>query len=322
MITDWAVYERGKRRDGIPLDQAHEAGSQPDSFVWIGLHHPTLAEFDSIRTEFDLHELAVEDALAPHQRPKLEVYGDMLFVVLRTARYVDPDEVIEFGQIMLFVGEHYVITVRHGQGTPLGEVRRGLERNPELLRLGPGAVLHGILDRVVDDYQPVLEGVDNDIRESEQAVFDPGRAAPVERIYKLKREVLEFHRAAAPLVDPVTRLVRASYPQIHPDAREYFRDVQDHLLRYVDEVNEFNSLLTSMLDANLTQVTLQQNADMRRITAWAAIIAVPTAIAGIYGMNFTHMPELNWVFGYPMVLIAMAVICGLVYRAFRRSGWL
>lgn len=322
MITDWAVYEHGKRRDDVPFERAHEAGKQPDSFVWLGLHQPNLEEFDTIRTGFNLHDLAVEDALAPHQRPKLEVYGDMLFVVLRTARYVDPEEVIEFGQIMLFVGEHFVITVRYGQGTPLGEVRRTLERNPELLELGPGAVLHGILDRVVDDYQPVIAGVDNDIHEIELEVFAPDRTAPVERIYKLKREVLEFHRAAAPLTDPLNRLVRASYPQIHPDAREYFRDVQDHLLRYVDEVNEFSSLLTSMLDANLAQVTLQQNTDMRRITAWAAIIAVPTAIAGIYGMNFNVMPETDWVFGYPLALVVMATICGLLYRFFRRSGWL
>ena len=323
MITDCARYEDGERHPGaLPVEGASEHCRKPGQFVWIGLHDPTPGEFEQIATEFDLHPLAVEDALSPHQRPKLEVYGDALFVVLRTARYVDPQEVIEFGQIMAFVGDGYVITIRHGSGTALAGVRKALEQVPDKLKLGPGAVLHAILDKVVDDYVPVLNGVDNDIREIEQEVFSPNGISSAERIYRLKREVLEFHRAAAPLLDPLRRLSRAEYPVVHIKAREYFRDIEDHLIRVVEEVNSFNSLLTSMLDANLAQVTTQQNQDMRRISAWVAMLAVPTMIAGIYGMNFDHMPELRWRFGYGIVVVLMAAVCLFMYARFRASGWL
>jgi magnesium transporter len=323
MITDCARYEDGERHPGVlPIEGASEHCGKRGQFVWIGLLDPTSEEFDKIATEFDLHPLAVEDALSPHQRPKLEVYGDALFVVLRTARYVDPQEIIEFGQIMAFVGDGFVITIRHGSATALAGVRKALEKVPDKLKLGPGVVLHAILDKVVDDYVPVLDGVDNDIREIEQEVFTPNGISSAERIYRLKREVLEFHRAAAPLLDPLRRLSRAEYPVVHVKAREYFRDIEDHLIRVVEEVNNFNSLLTSMLDANLAQVTTQQNQDMRRISAWVAMLAVPTMIAGIYGMNFQHMPELRWRFGYLFVVLVMAVACLYMYVRFRKSGWL
>jgi magnesium transporter len=323
MITDCAVYEQGKRRPGkLPLADAGEQCDKSGQFVWIGLVDPTPEEFNELTAEFRLHPLAVEDALKPHQRPKLEVYDGVLFMVLRTARYVDPTEVIEFGQIMVFVGPGFVITIRHGQAAALSGVRQDLEQRSEHLRLGPGVVLHAVLDKVVDDYLPVLIGVDNDIREIEQEVFTPDGTSSAERIYRLKREVLEFHRAAAPLVDPLTRLTRAEYEVVHGDARDYFRDVQDHLLRVIEEVNGFNSLLTSMLDANLAQVTMQQNQDMRRISAWVAMLAVPTMVAGIYGMNFEHMPELKWRIGYPLVMVVMATICLIMFLRFRASGWL
>jgi magnesium transporter len=323
MITDCAVYQHGMRRPGVlDVQQAYGASREDDTFVWLGLHEPSSDEFEAISKEFPLHELAVEDALAAHQRPKLEVYDDTLFVVLRTARYVDPTEVIEFGQIVVFVGDGFLITVRHGVGTPLAGIRSDLEHRPEFLRLGPGAVLHAIIDRVVDDYAPVIRGVDLDIGEIEQDVFSPDGSSPVERIYKLKREVLEFHRATAPLADPLNWLMRTRMPLVHEDTREYFRDVHDHLLRVNEEVDGFNSLLTSMLDANLANVTVRQNVDMRRISAWVAILAVPTMVAGIYGMNFRYMPELNWTLGYPLVLGLMAAVSFYLYKRFKRSGWL
>jgi magnesium transporter len=325
VIVDCAVYENGSRRPGrIELHEAYEAGrSEDDAFVWIGLHEPTEEEFDSVRREFNLHELAVEDAIKAHQRPKLEVYGDSLFVVLKTARYVDPIEVVEFGEIMIFLGKGFVVVVRHGEASELRGARRSLEERPEMLQRGPGAVLLAIVDQVVDDYVPVVQGVDNDIQEVEQTVFSDLEAAnPAQRIYLLKREVLEFHRATGSLLEPLDRLARRPHDLIHPDLPPYFRDVLDHLVRIDEQVETFRDLLTSVLEANLTQVSVRQNEDMRKISAWVAIAAVPTMIAGIYGMNFEYFPELTWSFGYPAVLTAMATACFLLYRAFRRSGWL
>jgi magnesium transporter len=323
VIIDCAIYEDGRRQDGqLPFEEAYEATRGKNAFVWIGAYEPSEHEFDSIRREFDLHELAVEDAIKAHQRPKLEVYGDMVFIVLKTARYVDSLEVVEFGEILIFLGHDYVITVRHGEASGLHEVRERLEESQELLRCGPGAVLHSIVDKVVDDYQPAIAGLQQDIDEVENEVFSPDRPDRAERIYKLKREVLEFNRAAAPLVDPVNNLASGHYELIHPEVRAYFRDVNDHLIRVQEQLESFRDLLTSILEANLSQVTVRQNQDLRRISAIVAILAVPTMIAGIYGMNFEHMPELTWTFGYPLVLAVMATICVALYRYFRRVGWL
>jgi magnesium transporter len=330
MIIDCAVYKDGKRQPGeLALDEAYEAGCAENSFVWIGLYEPDEAEFDSVRREFNLHELAVEDAIIAHERPKLEVYDDTLFVVLKTARYVGETETVEFGEIMLFIGPQFVVGVRHKPASALGDVRKQIESRPDLLRLGPATVLYAILDRVVDDYQPVIDGLDEDIKEVETEVFSHEGSNPAERIYLLKREVIEFHQAAAPLTEPLDRLALGQVPGLQSDLGQYFRDIQDHLLRVVETVSGFRELLTSVLQANLTQVALRQNevamrqnADMRRISAWVAIVAVPTMIAGIYGMNFEHMPELTWTFGYPLALSVMAVACVALYRAFRRNGWL
>ena len=330
MIIDCAVYHDGKRRPGeLALADAFEAASDGNAFVWIGLYEPDEEEFDSVRREFDLHELAVEDAIKAHQRPKLEVYDDTVFVVLKTARYIEAEEVVEFGEIMLFIGPQFVVTVRHKPASELRGVRKHIESRPDLLRFGPGAVLYSIMDRVVDDYLPVIEGLDQDVKEVETQVFSEEGHNPAERIYMLKREVIEFHQATAPLAEPLERLVRGQVPMLHEDMPEYFRDVQDHLLRVVDQVSGFRELLNSVLQANLTQVALrqnevgmQQNADMRKISAWVAIVAVPTMIAGIYGMNFKHMPELTWTFGYPLALGAMALACAALYRAFKHNGWL
>jgi magnesium transporter len=322
MIVDCAVYEEGKRREGdLSLEQAKEARGDR-GFVWIGLYEPSEDEFDSIKREFDLHDLAVEDAIKAHQRPKLEIYGNTLFVVLKTARYVDHDEVVQLGEILVFLGENFLITVRHGVASSLEGVRERLEHDPEHLKRGPGAVLHAIVDQVVDDYAPAVEGLGVDIEQVEDEVFSPARSNPSERIYKLKREVLEFNRAVAPLTEPVDRLARGRYELIHPEVRTYFRDVNDHLVRVHEQVEGYRELLTSVLAANLTQVSVRQNDDMRKISAWVAMAAVPTMIAGIYGMNFEHMPELRWTFGYPLIVGVMVAACAALYRNFKRVGWL
>jgi magnesium transporter len=323
VIVDCAVYEQGRRREGtLPLGDAFDCSQDAESFVWIGLHEPTEDEFDTVRREFQLHELAVEDAIKAHQRPKLEVYGDTLFIVLKTARYVDYEEVVALGEILLFVGKGFIVTVRHGEGSDLHEVRAQVERRPELLERGTGAVLHAIVDRVVDQYQPALTGLQEDVEQVETDVFAPEGRASAERIYMLKREVLEFIRATEPMVDPLDRMAQGQYELIHPEIRPYFRDVYDHLARVADQLESQRDLLTSVLTANLTQVSIRQNEDVRKISAAVAIIAVPTMIAGIYGMNFEHMPELKWELGYPLVLAVMTLICLALYRYFKRVGWL
>jgi magnesium transporter len=237
-------------------------------------------------------------------------------------RYIDSEEVIRSGEIMLFVNPTFVITVRHGEGSDLHPVREAVEKRPDLLRCGPGAVLHAVIDRVVDEYEPAVQGLEIDIQEVEEQVFSEDSKNAAQRIYRLEREVLELQRAVRPLAAPVDRLARGHFDLISPEMRDYFRDVHDHLLRVASRVEGFRDLLGSALQANLTQVTVRQNADMRRISAWVAILAVPTMIAGIYGMNFQHMPELSWEYGYPAVLVLILVICGALYRGFRRAGWL
>jgi magnesium transporter len=323
VIVDWAVYEDGKRRaESPPLDHTYELCREEGSFAWIGLFEPTEDEFDSVRREFELHELAVEDAIKAHQRPKLEVYDDTLFLVLKTARYLDEPEEVEFGEILIFVGDAFVVTVRHGEASELRGVRQRVEERPEMLRCGPGAVVHAIVDKVVDDYEPVLAGIEDDIEEVEQDVFSPERTNPSERIYKLSREVVEFHRATAPLIGPLRALAEGRHSVASDDLREYYRDVYDHSLRTDEAVNTLRELLQSVLEANLAQVSVRQNEDVRRISAWVAIVAVPTMIAGIYGMNFEHMPELEWSFGYPLILALMLIACAALYRGFKRAGWL
>jgi magnesium transporter len=316
------VYRDGRRDGDVPLDHAYEECRKDGSFAWIGMYEPTEEEFDSIQREFRLHPLAVEDAINAHQRPKLEPFDDMLLLVLKTARYVDPIEVVKIGEILIFLGEDYIITVRHGEASPLDGVRRSLEADPELLRHGPGAVLHAIVDRVVDDYGPAIEGLENDVVEVEEQVFTPDQPNPAERIYRLKREVLQFLHATVPLIDPVERLAKGQFGQVHPEIHPYFRDVNDHLVRARDQLEGLNDLLSSVLDANLTQVSVRQNEDMRKISAYVAMAAVPTLIAGIYGMNFEHMPELGWTFGYPLALLLMLSIVGFLFWRFKRAGWL
>ncbi len=323
MIVDCAVYREGKRVPGdFTPEAAFKASRCDDTFVWIGLYEPTEEEFEVVRLEFGLHELAIEDAVTAHQRPKLEKYGDSLLLVLKTARYVERDECIQMGEILLFVGEGFIVAVRHGEASGLKEVRKSLELRPEFLANGPSAVLYGIVDRVVDDYVPVVTGLEDDIEQVEAEVFSTNRSNPVERIYYLKREVMEFRRATAPLLVPLNQLAVQPIAVVRAEVREYFRDVYDHLLRVNEHVDGFRDLLTSILEANLTQMNVRQNEDMRRISAWVAIAVVPTMIAGIYGMNFDHMPELRSPMGYPLVLLGMLTVCSGMYIFFRKRDWL
>jgi magnesium transporter len=323
MIVDCAVYKGGRRQAGdLSVAEASHACRQDGSFVWLGLFEPGDEEFESVTLEFGLHPLAVEDAINAHQRPKLEVYGETLLVVLKPVRYIDHEEVVEIGEIALFVNPEFLISVRHGRPSPLKEVRARLEREPELAVRGPGAVLYSIVDRIVDDYEPVVEALLVDIQEVEEQVFSQDRHNAAERIYYLEREVLDFRRAVQPLAPAAERLANRPFEVVDPELQPYFRDVHDHLLRVNGQLEQFRDLLSTALGANLTQISVQQSEDMRRITAWVAIAAVPTATAGIYGMNFDHMPELRWEFGYPAVMLAIFAVCVLLYFRFKRAGWL
>jgi magnesium transporter len=325
-VVDCALYERGCRRETgpLPLDQAVEAlETTDDGFVWIGVHDPSPEAVEAVGRRFHLHPLALEDAIHAHQRPKLEVHGETLFCVLKTARYVDSDELVAVGELMVFVGSNFVVTVRHGEASPLHGVREELEAHPTLLGIGPSAVFYAVCDKVVDDYAVVLDGLEVDISEIEEQVFGgDARENPAQRIYRLKREVIEFKRAMVPLDTPLQKLAEGRVPTLDPRSGEYFTDVRDHVLRDTERVHKIDELLTSALSANLTQLTIRDNQDMRKISAWVAIAAVPTMIFGLHGMNFEHMPELGWRYGYPAVLLVTLVICFALYKRFQRAGWL
>ena len=322
MIVDNAIYVDGRRSESPDsLEQAHEACRERDGFAWIGLYEPSEEEFESVAGEFDLHELAVEDAITAHQRPKIERYGDSVCVVLKSARYRDETETVEFGEIHAFVGPDFIITVRHGKASELHEVRERLESEPELLRRGPSAVLYAIMDQVVDDYAPVSDGLETDIDEIEAEVFG-GNAAVSRRIYALSREVIGFRRATHPLNEVLERLIEGEVYDVDPELQRYLRDVQDHALRTTEQVEAFRELLSNILSVNLTLVGLNQNDEVKKISAWAAILFAPTLIAGIYGMNFDVMPELSWTLGYPFSLALMVLTTVVLHRIFKRAGWL
>ncbi len=323
-VVNCALYCRGSRRGGqLPLETAlTSARALEDGFVWIGLHEPDSDSLQRVADEFGLHPLPVEDALHAHQRPKLEVYGDTLFLVLKTVHYLTDEELIETGELMLFVGPDFVVTVRHGSAGALQGVRADLEARPDLLAIGPAAVLYAVVDSVVDGYAPAAAALEEDVDEVENQVFSADSAQPTERIYKLKREVMEFRRAVEPLEPATTELAAGSVPGVDPRIADFFRDVHDHVVRAHEQVSSMNELLDSALSSNLAQVTMRQNADMRRISAYVAIAAVCTLVAGVYGMNFRQMPELSWAFGYPFALALMVGFSLLLYRGFKRNGWL
>ncbi|MBT2479555.1 magnesium and cobalt transport protein CorA [Streptomyces sp. ISL-94] len=337
-VIDSAVYRDGRRiaSPATLADTFRQLREEPDGMAWIGLHRPTEPELHSLAAEFNLHELAVEDALEAHQRPKLERYGDTLFVVLRAARYLDAQEEVEFGELHVFVGPDFLITVRHGGAPDLSSVRRRMEGTPELLSLGPEAALYAILDAVVDGYAPVVEGVQTDIDEIETEVFR-GDPAVSRRIYELSREMVEFQRATRPLVGMLHGLM-AGFAKYGTDEelQRYLRDVADHVTHTSERVDGFRQALTEILTVNATLVSQQQNAEMRalaeagfeqneeikKISSWAAILFAPTLVGTVYGMNFEAMPELRWVFGYPFAVALMAAVCISLYLIFKRRDWL
>ena len=294
--------------------------------AWIGLYQPNPDEFSAVATEFGLHPLAVEDAVHAHQRPKLERYGDMLFCVLRPARYIDETEKVEFGEVHVFAGPQFVVTVRHGEAPGLAGVRRGLEARPDLLRRGPVAILHAIMDRVVDDYGPVVAGVENDVDEIEDDVFG-GHPDVSRRVYELSRQVIALQRATKPLAPMLGDLMAGV--DVDEEERRYLRDVQDHAVRAHEQVESFRQLLENILSVNLTletkalaEVSNAQNEELKKISAWAAILFAPTLVGTIYGMNFDRMPELDWRFGYPFALALMAAVCLTLYALFKRRKWI
>ncbi|MGP4047439.1 magnesium/cobalt transporter CorA [Streptomyces sp. 2A115] len=332
MIVDCAIYRDGHRTEGPSdlSDALDEARTSVDAFVWIGLYEPTGKEFDLVTEEFGLHPLAVEDALKAHQRPKLEVYDDSLFAVLKPVTYEPDSDTVSSGELMIFLGDSFVVTVRHGEGSPLTAVRRRLEQDPEMLRLGPTAALYSIADATVDHYLEVVTELQNDLEEAEAEVFSPdsgGSRHTASRIYTFKRQILEFRRATGPLGAPLIRLAGSGVyspgvPFVDNKAQPFFRDVSDHLTRVNESVEGLDRLVSDVLSAHLAQISVRQNDDMRKISAWAAMAAVPTMIAGIYGMNFDHMPELHWLWGYPTVVLVMAVLEILLFRLFKHRGWL
>jgi len=337
MLVDNAVYVNGLRTaDPQSLDETYEVLRERNGTAWIGLYRPDVAEVRSVATEFELHDLPVQDAISAHQRPKLERYGPTLFVVLLPARYLDDVERVEFGELHVFVGVNFVITVRHAESPDVGRVRRRLEGNPELLSLGPEAVLYAILDQVVDEYAPVVAGLENDIDEIEDQLFD-GDPAVSRRIYELSREVIEFQRATHPLPDMLAALERGfDKYDVDIELRRNLRDVADHVQRVVERGDAFRELLHTALTVNatlvgqrqneemrsLTEASLAQNEEVKRISAWAAILFAPTLIGTIYGMNFDTMPELHWTLGYPMAVFLMVAMGVVLYLVFKRRHWL
>jgi magnesium transporter len=323
MILDSALYQDGRRNhQDASISELISFARREGGFVWVGVSEPSPAEFEKLAADFEFHPLAIEDAVMAKQRAKLEMYEGMTFVVLRTTFYEEQASQVTTGEILTFIGEHYIVVVRHGEGSPLTGVRSRLEQNPGLLKLGPYAVLHAIVDSVIDTYIAIAAELEKDVIEVEQSVFSDRKAYNSERIYFLKRELLEFSHAIHPLVVPLQRLA-VDFNDIVPDAlAPFFRDTLDHLHSAVDIADGLDNLLTSALSADLAHVQVQQNEDMRKITSWVALAATPTMLAGIYGMNFDHMPELRWSFGYPLVVGVMALVTGSLYLKFKKSGWL
>jgi magnesium transporter len=334
VLVDCGVYADGDRVAGeftpagaMAKVREIEADGR-EGFVWVGLHEPDEHQMQAVATTFDLHELSVEDAVHAHQRPKLERYDETAFLVLKTVNYVPhesvvlPRQIVETGEIMIFVGKNFVVTVRHGEHSGLSDVRKRMDADPEHMRLGPYAVMHAIADYVVDRYVEVTNLMESDIDTIEEVAFAPGTRTDVEPIYQIKREVVELRRAVAPLTIPFQRMQTDYKDLISKEVRRYLRDVADHQTRAAEQIAGYDETLSALVQAALARVGMQQNTDMRKMSAWAGIIAVPTMIAGIYGMNFDHMPALHWTFSYPIVLLAMAGISTLLYRAFRRNGWL
>ena len=322
-VVNCVVYAGGRRVGDVAIPAISDALEHPGHFVWLGLHEPDEKLLREVQEEFGLHDLAIEDALRAHQRPKIEQYGETLFIALRTAQLGRDSRRIAMGETHLFVGPRFVVSVRHGASLSYAEVRARAEAAPNLLAKGPGFVLYAITDFIVDQYFPVVDGLEEQLGELEDEIFrETLSREPAERIYRLKRDLLLLKRAVSPLVDVFNRLMRFDLPLIPEDTRPYIRDVYDHAVRINEMVDTLRELTTSALEANLSIISVTQNESMKKLAAWAAIIAVPTMIAGVYGMNFKVMPELDWWLGYPFAVAVMLGACGYLYARFRRAGWL
>jgi len=322
-VVACVAYAEGRRLGDISIPDISEVLKQPGVFVWIGLHDPSPELLKQIQHEFCLHDLAVEDAQLAHQRPKLEQYGDSIFVVLRPAILSEDKQHVELGETHLFVGPRYIVSIRHGNTPSYVAVRTRCESTPPALAKGPGYVLYALVDFIVDQYFPVLDTLGDQLERLEDEIFsDEFDRHTVQQIYDLKRNLVEVKRAVSPLVDVCNRLVRFDMPLIPEDTRPYFRDVYDHAIRINEQVDTLRELLTSALEAHLSLTAVAQNDAMKKLAGWAAIIGVPTMVAGVYGMNFKFMPELEWRYGYPVVVTCMAGMCVYLYYRFKRSGWL
>jgi len=321
MVMGCAAYEGGKRIADLDFDHLEEVKCKTGGFIWIGLHEPTQEALQRLQQRFGLHELAIEDAHRAHQRPKVEVYGDSLFVVLRTAQLVDKRT--QFGETHVFLGKDYVISIRHGPSASYREVRARCESTPRLLKLGTDFVLYAIMDFVVDNYFPVVDALEEEVESLEEHVFnDVFDQQTVEHIYRLKRDLLSLRRAVAPVVEMSNRLTRFDMPLIDKHAHPYFRDIHDHAVLVNDSVDYLRELLNSALEVDLLLASVGQSEVTKKLASWAAILAVPTAVAGIYGMNFKYMPELDWSFGYPLTLALILGACGFLYWRFKKTRWL
>ena len=321
-IVNSAAYSEGRRVANVDVDDISNILQQTDKFVWIGLHEPDEELLRKVQQEFGLHDLAIEDAHNAHQRPKLESYGDTLFIVLRTAQ-INKEQHIDFGETHFFLGCNFIVTVRHGSSIAYKEVRSRCESTPHLLSKGPGFALYAVMDSIVDQYFPVIEALEQELVQVEDKIFGerPSRET-TQRIYELKRELLEVKRAISPLMDICGRLMRFDIKLIPDDTRPYFRDVYDHTLRINEMLDNTRELVTAALEANFSLTSISQSEVSKKFAGWAAIIGVPTMVAGIYGMNFEHMPELNWTYAYPVVLTITFSTCIGLYIFFKRSGWL
>ncbi|MBX9717852.1 MAG: magnesium and cobalt transport protein CorA [Microbacteriaceae bacterium] len=331
-VVDSAVYVEGVRRSGVAgLDETYEIVRATGGVAWIGLYRPTVDELESVAAEFGLHHLAVEDALKGHQRSKLERYGETLFLALRTARYIDETETVEFGELHVFVGPQFVITVRHAESPDLALVRDRLEADPPLLAKGAEAILYAVLDEVVDEYEPIIDGLENDIDEIEDQLFGESEHDLVtRRIYDLSSEVIGFQRAVQPLIGIIGALQRGSEKYaVDLDLSHHLGDVLDHVTRAGERADAFRSLLdkalqvqSTLITRSMTEVSVAQNEQIKRITSWAAILFAPTLVGTVYGMNFRYMPELEWGFGYPFAIALMLLLGVGLYVAFKRRDWL
>ena len=321
-IINCAAYSQGRRIGDVELNDVHEVLKSVNQFVWIGLHEPSEEVLTKVQTEFGLHDLAVEDAHSAHQHPKVELYGDSVFVVLRTA-HINKEHRIEFGETHFFVGPNFIVTIRHGSGVSYADVRTRCESTPNLLSKGQGFALYSVMDFIVDQYFPVVHELELDLQAIEDKIFKekPSRET-TEQIYELKREMLEVKRAVSPLVDICNRLMRFDIKCISEETRPYFRDVYDHIVRINDMVENTRELLNTAMEVNFSLISISQNDVSKKFAGWAAIIAVPTMVAGFYGMNFKFMPKSEWEYGFYAVILFTLASCMLLYILFRRSGWL